>query len=56
MTIGSDCEKIYGKDSLEYHLCKIYKKSGYLDKYGGSVIITVLTSIIFYYYTRIFLC
>ena len=56
MPIGSHCKK-YPEGSLEYHLCRAYKKSGYLDKYGGSVIITVLTSIVFmivlgYFYVK----
>lgn len=56
MTVESPCQK-YEIGTLNYHLCKLYRKNGYLDKYGGSMIITVLTCIVFfiifgYYYVQ----
>ncbi len=48
MTVKSSCQKKYGIDTLDYHLCKLYQKNGYLDKYGGSLIITTLTCITFF--------
>jgi len=48
MTVESSCQKTYGIGTLDYHLCKLYQKNRYLDKYGGSLIITMLTCTIFF--------
>ena len=44
-------------ETLYSHFTKEYKKNGYLDKYGGSVVIAILTLIFFflvlsYYYIK----
>ena len=35
-------------DKLPNYINKIYNKAGYLDKYGGSVVITGITFFIFF--------
>ena len=44
-------------ETLYSHFTKEYKKNGYLDKYGGSVVIAILTLLFFflalsYYYIK----
>jgi len=41
------CEKKYPKNSLDYSLCTLYRKTGYLDKYGGALLTTIFTCLIF---------
>ena len=55
--VETSCQTKYGFGTLDYHLCKLYQKNGYLDKYGGSLIISILTCFIFfiifaYFYIR----